>query len=182
MSSRCNESLITPWEGPVSAIKKTLIKGSLVFGFCLLGFWQPAQAAAPSLAGGTVNGTAGNLVSLPIIFNRGTAAISGIQFNLTLPAGLTAGSITPGDVLSSAGKTANGNVKGNVWTIIVFGLDQKTLDKGTLLTAQVRIAPGTADGALKIPFSGVVYTDPLGKTIKPGKITAGTVTVGAPKS
>lgn len=153
----------------------------LLLGFCFLAVSRTAHAA-PTLEVGSAKGTPGSSVSIPVIFNRGTSSISGIQFNLTLPPGLSSGTVTGGDILAAAGKTASSNLRGSTWTFIVFGLDQNTIGKGTLLTVQLKIAPGTKLGTLKLPISGVVYTDPKGQTIAAGKNVAGKVVVASSAS
>jgi hypothetical protein len=136
---------------------------------------------APSLMLGSLSGQAGKTIALPITFDPASSSVSSLQFNLTLPKGLHFQSVDPGPVLASAGKGARTNVKGRTCTVVVFGINQNTIASGQLLTANLKIAPGTAAGNLSVPVSGVVYTDPKGNTVAAGAHTGGTVTVvGAP--
>ncbi|OGR82888.1 MAG: hypothetical protein A3J74_10480 [Elusimicrobia bacterium RIFCSPHIGHO2_02_FULL_57_9] len=136
--------------------------------------------AAPTLTVGIASGQAATTVSVPISFDPVTDSVAGIQFNLTLPASLSTGAVTAGAVLNAAGKSVSANKSGNTWTFIIFGLNQNAITAGTLLTAQLIIAPGTAAGTLSLPVSGVIYSDPSGSPIAAGASTGGTVTVTAP--
>jgi hypothetical protein len=126
---------------------------------------------------GSASGAAGATVSIPISFDPGPASVAGLQFNLTLPTGLSAGTVTGGPILTAAGKSVAAQQNGNVWTIIVYGLNQSTMTAGNLLTAQLSIAPGTGAGVLPLPISGVVYSDPNGIIVAGGNNTGGNVTV-----
>ena len=104
--------------------------------------------AAPTLTVGSSSGTAGTTVTLPITFDPTTASVAGMQFNLTLPAGLSTGTVTAGSILTAAAKSVSTNFNAGTWTFIVFGLNQNAIAAGSLLTAQVTIANGTAAGTL----------------------------------
>jgi hypothetical protein len=151
-------------------LNRFLILGTLLISTAV---W----ASGPTIAVGKVTGKAGSVVDLPITLDPGSASIAGIQFDLSMPANTSIESTVPGPELKAEGKTISSNHRGQTWTFIVFGMNQNTNRKGTLLTAQVQVAPGTAAGKLKISATGVVYTDPNGKAITPGQSKAGTLTV-----
>jgi hypothetical protein len=138
--------------------------------------------AAPNLSVGSLSGTAGKTVTLPVRFDPAASSISSLQFNLMLPKGVSPGSVTPGPILNSAGKSVKTHLKGQAWEILIFGINQNTIPSGDLLTAQVKIAPGTPAGNLAVPISGVAYTDPSGNVVNAGQTTGGSVTVVGPKS
>src|SRR5207302_819072 len=104
------------------------------------------SVSAPTTTVGSVSGAAGTTVSIPINFDPGTASVAGMQFNLTLPAGLSSGTVTAGTILNTAGKTVSTAQSGNTWTFLIFGLNQNAIAAGNLLTAQISIAPGTPAG------------------------------------
>jgi hypothetical protein len=144
----------------------------------LLGFSATlASAAGPTLMVGSVSGKAGSVVNLPIKYEAGSAAVSSLQFTLTLPAGISDVSVVENDAVKSAGKNVTARRAGNTWKIIIFGLNQDAIKTGELLKAAVKIAPGTPEGVLKVSLSEAVYTDPKGQSIKgtsdkkPGQIT-----------
>src|SRR5438093_2919509 len=63
----------------------------------LLPFAMPlAVHAAPTLSVGSVAGSAGTAVDLPVTFNPGTDSVASIQFDLTLPPSLSTLSVTAG--------------------------------------------------------------------------------------
>ncbi len=154
----------------------------LLSAVCILICLQPAQAADPTLTVGSASGTAGSAVTLPVSFDPGTASVAGIQFNLILPSALSAGTVSTGTIVTDAGKSVTTNVNGNTWTFIIFGLNLNSIASGTLLTAQMNIAPGTPSGNLPIPVTSAVFTDATGSIIPTGSVTDGTVTVSASPS
>ena len=155
----------------------------LQVGWALLSSLPAASAAAaPSLTAGGASGQATTTVSLPISFDPGAASVAGLQFNLALPPSLSTGAVTAGAILTAAGKSVSANRAGNTWTFVIFGINQTAISSGSLLTAQLSIASGTAAGALSLPVSGVVYSDPNGVSIAAGAVGGGTVTVVAAAS
>jgi hypothetical protein len=145
------------------------------FAGCILS--TSAWAAAPVLTLGKISGHAGSVVDLPVNFDPGTAAVSGIQFNVTVPTNASITSVKAGDSSTAAGKSVSSNQHGQTWTFLIFGLNQTTDQKGTLLTAKVKLAPGTSAGTFKLPVSGVVYADPNGRPIPAGTSKPGILTV-----
>src|SRR3989338_3069086 len=148
----------------------------LSFSFFLLPF-SFAEAAQPSLTVGSASGQAGTTVSFPIDFNPSTASVTGLQFDLTLPASISTVSVTGGAILTSAGKLLSTNLMSGTWRFVIFGLNQNTIGAGTLATAQVMIALSAPAGTLSIPVTAVTYTDPNGQSIPAGAKTNGAVTV-----
>src|SRR5260370_30169861 len=63
--------------------------GGLLLSASLSPLW-----GAPTLTVGTISGQAGTVVNLPITFDPTTASVAGLQFNLTLPAGISTGTVT----------------------------------------------------------------------------------------
>ena len=153
----------------------TINQWMVFFAGCFLS--ANVWATAPTLTIGKASGHAGSVVDLPVNFDSGTAPISAIQFNLTLPAMASISSVDPGEILVSSGKTVSSSQHGNTWTFIIFGLNQNASRSGNLLTAKVKLAEGTAAGAFKVSASGIVYSDPNGRSVPPGSRKAGTLTV-----
>jgi hypothetical protein len=149
----------------------------LALSAAFIGGVAALASAAPNLTVGSVSGQAGTTVNLPITFDPTTSAVAGIQFNVTLPAGVTPSTVTAGAIITAASKNINTNLVGNVWTVIVFGVNQTTIGSGTLLTVAVTIPAGTALGPLSLPLSSVVYTDANAQSIAAGTNTNGTITV-----
>lgn len=158
----------------ITILKSTLGAIALWAGLASLG------QAAPNLTVGSASGAAGTTVSVPVTFDPTTNSVGGIQFTITLPAGVSSGTITPGAAVNNASKSVSSNLSGNSWIIIVFGLNQNAIAAGSLFTAQMNIAAGTAAGTLALPVSGVVYSDPNGNAVTAGTTTNGSITVTPP--
>jgi hypothetical protein len=152
---------------------------SLMAALCLFG-WAGSALAAPTLTVGNVTGQAGTSVTVPITFDPTTSAVAGIQFTLTVPTGVSTGTVTAGAIVTNAGKLTSDNLIGNSWNIIVFGLNQTSIASGSLMTLQMPIAGSTGAGNLSLTLSNVVYTDANGQSIPAGTTTGGTLTVTAP--
>jgi len=136
--------------------------------------------AAPTLKVGNASGAAGTVVDLPINFDPGKATIVSIEFDLTLPPGLSTGTVTAAETLNSAGKSIGTSFIGQRWRFLIFGLNQSAIGSNKILTAQVKIAPGTPAGKLKIPVSNVSYSDAAGRVVVAGKSVGCTVAVSPP--
>ena len=137
-----------------------------------------AAQAAPTLKVGTVSGQAGTTVDIPITFDPGKASIACIEFDLTLPRGLSPGPVSAGEILTSAGKSLGNRVNGNIWKFVIFGINQTAIGSGTLLNLRVTI-DSAATGILHMPLNRVVYTSPDAKSTPGGKTTEVRVNVTA---
>jgi len=134
-------------------------------------------AAGPTMKVGKISGHAGSSVDLAVKLDIGAASVSGIQFNLTMPPEASIASVKVGDSPLAAGKNVTSSQHGNVWTFILYGLNQNTDHSGTLLVASVKIAASAKKGTYKLAVSNVVYSDPNGKVIPAGSTKDGGLTV-----
>jgi hypothetical protein len=131
----------------------------------------------PILAIPNVSGTAGSPVNVGINFNTGSAQVTGIEFDLALPASLSTMSITASAALTGANATPQANVIGSNWHFAIFSNTLSTIPSGSpLLTAQMLIAAGTS-GTVPLNLSNVQFFDNLGANVTPGTSTNGTLTV-----
>ena len=152
------------------SVRKLLI---LISGiFLASGVW------AASLTVGSGSGPAGTSVSLPINFDPAGVSATNIQFQLTLPAGLSTGTVTAGAIITSTGKSLSASLVGNVWNFAIVGINSTPIPQSILLGIQVKIAPGTPVGALNIGVSNAFYSDVNGNAIALTG-TGGTVNVTA---
>src|SRR5437762_1092103 len=134
----------------------------------LLVLASSAWAADPTLVVVSASGQAGGTVDLAVNFNTGTALVATFQFDLTLPGGFTAATVTAGAIVTDAGKSLDSNViGGNTARFLAFGLNQSTIAGGKLLTVRLNIAATVAPGSYTVPISGVVYADPNANPISP---------------
>lgn len=151
--------------------------GCLVaFVFC---FPNLSYGAAPAVTVGNASGTAGAAVNIPVTFSPGTTAVATLQFDLSLPAALSYGSIATGAAATAAGKSAQASVIAGGIRVVVFGLNQTAIGSGTLATITFNIAPGTTAGNLAIGITGIVASDPNGAGVS-STGTGGSVAVTAP--
>src|ERR1035441_5264992 len=93
-------------EANVLPVRNTA-KVAVISAFCLLLSALSLRAATPSLTVGGASGAAGSAVTIPITFDPGTASVAGIQFNIVLPSALSSGTVTPGAIVTSAGKNVS---------------------------------------------------------------------------
>ncbi len=136
--------------------------------------------AAPNLTVGTASGLPGTTALLPITFDTSTAAVTSLQFDLTLPPSLSTGAVTEQSILTSAAKSVATSFIGGVWRIIIYGVNQAPMAGGNVLAIQFPIAAGAPIGPLNIPISGVIFSDLNGIALSSGTNTAGTLTVNLP--
>jgi hypothetical protein len=134
-------------------------------------------ASKPSLKIAPVTAKPGSTVELPVSLNAGSAAISALQFNLTLPPQVTAGTVNPTAALTGQGKSVTATVRGNVWTFIIFGPNQNIIPSGELVKVSVKIAPNAPNGSLKIAVGGTVFSDPKAQSVEPGTSSAAVIKV-----
>ena len=136
-------------------------------------------AAPPVVAVGSVTGSAGTAVDLPIAFTAGSTGVSTLQFDLTLPSALSYVSTTTGAAAAAAQKSASGSVISGGVRVLIFGLNQNVIGSGSIATVRLNIAAGTVAGSLTVGITGIVASDPLGAGV-PANGSGGTVTVSAP--
>lgn len=139
----------------------------------------PPSVEVLGLSVGTVSGAQNATVSLPISLAVAQASVAALQFDLALPAGISFVSATPSSGALGAGKSVSANmVNATTLRVLVFGLNQTVIPSGTLLTLQMKIASGMKSGDNPITVSGVVMSDPAGKTVSGDIDTDGDITVG----
>src|SRR5947208_3190888 len=126
-------------------------------GCSLLAAW-PAQAA-PRLMVGQASGKPGATLELPVSFDPGGASVSGVQFTLILPASLESATVKDGAASHDAGKSVVATPSGKSWNFVVFGVNQKAIKSGVLLTAMVKISPSAKAGSMPVSVTKVQYAN-----------------------
>ncbi len=89
-------------------------------------------------------------------------SVAGLQADFTLPSGFAITGITPGPVATSAGKSVQFSQVGNVWRVLLFGINQTILDPGPLFTMTIS---GTGTGTFPITLSNLTATDANGNGV-----------------
>lgn len=139
----------------------------------------PPPVEVLGLSVGTVSGSANGTVSLPVSFAAAQASVAALQFDLALPSGISFVTATASAGALGAGKSVSANmVNATTLRVLVFGLNQTVIPSGSLLTIQMKIVSGMKSGDNPIVISGVVMSDPAGKTVGGDTDTDGDVTVG----
>ena len=142
----------------------------IVFGLISqCGFPVVTAAQQPVLTVGTVSGAAGTSVDLAVGFGAGGGPVSTLQFDLTVPAGLSLVSVTTGSAAAAAGKTAVDSVVPDGVRVLIFGLNQNAIGSGPVVVMTLGIAAGSPAGSLPVGVIGIVASDPLGNSV----VTAG---------
>ena len=122
----------------------------------------PGASPPATMSIGTVQGVAGNSVTIPIQLSPGPAPVAGLQFSMTVPSALTYVSISAGTASQTAQKEVVGAVNGTTLTAIIVGLNSNSLGSGTVAVIQFQIS-ASASGTLPLHLFGAIASDPLGK-------------------
>lgn len=160
----------------------------LLAGLQGLGFQSEAFAQTPVVSVGSTSGAAGTAVDLPVSFTSGATPVSTLQFDLTLPAGVSYVSVTTGVAAATAGKSASASGTSGGVRVVIFGLNQNGIGSGSIATVRLNTASGLAAGSKTVSIAGIVAADPGGNNVatngSAGAVTiAGSVTrLPAPKN
>ncbi len=144
---------------------------------------QASFAQAPVVTAGSASGQAGTTVNLSVRLTAGATGVSTLQFDLSLPSGVTSSNppnVTTGSAASAAGKSASASIQSSgAVRVLIFGMNQTAIGSGTLATVGLTIASGTAPGTLTVGVSGIVASDAGGNNVATSG-TNGSVVVTAP--
>lgn len=138
-------------------------------------------AILPRVCMGTGSAIGGNSVDIQMAFSTGTLAVAGFQYDLVLPAGVSSNTVTAGSVITNAGKSIQANLVGTSLRIIIFGLNQTTIDSGILGSVNLRLATSMTSGILPLSLINVTGSDVAGINV-PMTSCNGTLTITANKA
>jgi len=144
-------------------ISRITSKNQLILVVLMLA--APAAFAAPSLMLGKISAKAGTTAELPIQFDPGGKAISGLQFTLISQGDLIVQSLTPSSEIAGNGKVLSMKKNGSKTTVIIFGMNQNLIGKGEIIKARIPVAKGNSAKTLKLSLAKAVATDPKGRQI-----------------
>lgn len=126
------------------------------------------------LALGRLVGIRGGSVNMPVLFFKGKGSVAAVQFDVTIPAGLTFQSVTVGAAATAAGKQVSSNpITGGV-RVLVFGINQTLIGSGVLATLVLGVSAGAAVAPASLGIVGVTASNAAGTSVQ---ITASTGTV-----
>lgn len=132
-----------------------------------------------SLRGGTGSGIAGTTVVVPVTYSTGTATAAGLQVDIALPSGVSYASVAAGPAATAAGKSVEANVTGGVLRVIVFGLNQNTINTGNVALVTFRLDAALPTSVVPLVLSGAVATNAAGNAVALGPTVNGSINVTA---
>lgn len=135
---------------------------------------QTLIAPSQSLTAGTVAGKSSGSVDLTIHYKASTTTVAGIQFDLQVPAGLTAQAVTAGLASQASNKSVQGNPVTGGYRVIIFGLNQTTIPSGPVAIIHLQI--GQVSGKLPLSLINISASSPAGSNV-PLKGRNGSVTI-----
>lgn len=110
---------------------------------------------------GSVTGTKGTNVSIPIKFTKGSGLVASLQFDI-LFAGLTFQGASIGPAGTAAGKSIVTNpITGGI-RLLIFGLNQTIIESGLLATFSWGIPSTSSSGIISLGVSGPVASNAAG--------------------
>jgi hypothetical protein len=119
----------------------------------------------PVLGPCNANGIGGSGTSLGVSFSSGTLAVAGVQFSLGLPTGASLTSIAAGTASTAAGKSVSFSSSTANANVLVFGFNSNAIGSGTLVNFGVQLAANVPGGALTLPVTNAVFSDPNGVVV-----------------
>lgn len=141
------------------------IQGWMALGLVIT--FSAMLSAAPQVKTGTPGSMNGDSVDLPIVFTADSSRpVSTMQFDVTLPKGVTSKSVEAGEAAKQASKNASSAMVKDKLRVIVFGINQTVISSGVIATLKLQT---TASAQAKIPdvkLTQIVFSDPAGKQVR----------------
>lgn len=111
---------------------------------------------------GISTSTRGQTLQIPLSFVRGTSGISSLQQDFVMPSSFTLVSVAAGPSAIAAGKSVQMSTTGGVSRLIIFGLNQTSIDSGIVAIATVRSTANIPLGIYSIGAINPVASDANG--------------------
>jgi Cohesin domain len=151
------------------------LKTLALLGLLLLLGLSARSLSAARVTVGTVSGTAGSTVTVPISYAAEGASVTILSVDLLFSAPLSFNSVTTGAAATSAGKQATtSTITGGV-KLLVYGVNQTTIGDGALANVVFNVAAG-ASGTLNITTANASAANAAGGSVSLAT-TNGAVTV-----
>lgn len=169
------------YDNPSGYLAKTFLKILLAVFFASISAFPALAAVDPQMAVGTTTVQAGANAVLPINFTAGTIGVSALNFDLSLPSGITFVSASAGAAATAAAKSVvAATVSGGV-RVLVYGMNQNIINSGALAQITLNVSAGLAAGQYAVSPTGLVASDIDGYDVAfSGQAGSLTVTGGAP--
>lgn len=114
----------------------------------------PQETAA--LTAGNLTAVSGSSIDVPVILAPASFGISAIQFDMPLSNGLVYVSTSAGAAAVSADKSVQSNLIGNTVKVIVFGLNQTSINSGIVATVRLTVNNSASINQIPLVISGIV--------------------------
>jgi hypothetical protein len=109
-----------------------------------------AAWAAPTIRVDSISAKANASADLPILFTADSPSVATGQFDLMLPKGITTQTVKAGSAASKAGKSVQSSPVPGGLRLLVFGVNQNTIETGTLATVRIKTSAGAASQPIRL--------------------------------
>lgn len=132
------------------------------------------SAHAATLAVGTVNGSVGTTLSLPVTLTPGSGqSVAAVQCDIAFPTTLALSSVAAGTTATAAGKTLSSFSLGvGSLRVVIAGFNQTAIAAGTVATLNFAVA-GNASGTLSVGLSNAVLASNTGQSVAVTTVNGG---------
>lgn len=128
----------------------------------------------PLIALGHLSTPKNTNVSIPVTFFKGKSSVASLQFDIMLPGGIIFQSVTLGPAGTAAGKQVASSLVAGVVRVIVFGLNQTTIESGQLVMLNISVTSSANVGPISLGISGLTASTGNGVGV-PATASTGTV-------
>jgi len=154
---------------------KTKAVLSLVLFFFISSFWCSADAA-PDIAVGEKQGSAGETISIPIDFTA-NGNCAHIQLDLSYDSSVLTPGTPTGESASSGHVVDSSVISPGHLRFVVYSFSNAQLGSGRLINLPISIASDALPDIYPLDLSAVVISDPTGQSVTPTILTGGSVEV-----
>lgn len=141
---------------------------------------QAALVVAVALLSGACHAApapAGSLVTLPITLSTGTKDISGLNFDVDLPVGVSTETVALGSSAIAAGKQIQTNMVNGDLRVIIFSVSQTAIPSGPVALITFRLASTIPTGNFPMTLTNVAASDPAGINVPLSSSISGVLSV-----
>lgn len=122
---------------------------------------------------GDVSAIRSTSVTLPIRWRSGAIPVSAMNFDISLPLGVSFGGATPGSVLIQAQKQVLTNIVNGALRVLIFGPNQTEIKGGLLTEIQLQVGASAFQSFQCLAVLNVAFSTPAGFPAKAFAISGG---------
>lgn len=120
---------------------------------------------------------AGTVVILPVSLSTGTTAVTALQFDLTLPVGVSTETVTAGSSATAAQKTLATSMVLGALRVLISGVNQTPIPSGPVALIALRLAPNMGTGTFPLVLTNTAASDPAGLNVSLSASVSGVLSV-----